>query len=367
MPETIPEADLLGWLARYDYERGSYASARHAYERELEFRRRVQGPEHPQTLASMNNLAMTLARSGRFDGGAQAARRRTLPSAAGCWGRSTRIRLPSMNNLSLTMLAQGDLAEARQAAGRGAGHFAPGAGAGAPRYTHLDEQPGRDLAGQGDLAEARKLQEKVLAIRSWQRVGLDHPDTLQSMNNLALTIQRAGRLGGARNLHEEALDIVRRLLGPEHPYTLTSMNNLSNTLHAQNDLAGARKLQQEVLEIQRRVLGSEHPATLMSMYNLARTLTDQRDLAGARQAASSDTRNPASCAGVRTPGHVYVRLEPVGDASTTWVTARERGLYLEQDLVWMLARDPATLSANQRQIREMGGRGCERKWIVIRG
>ena len=38
----------LSWIgARYDFERGVYASAAHAYERELEFRRRAPGPEHP--------------------------------------------------------------------------------------------------------------------------------------------------------------------------------------------------------------------------------------------------------------------------------------------------------------------------------
>src|SRR5271157_5918588 len=44
IPETIPEADLVGWVARYDYVRGAYASARALWERDLEFRRRVQGP-----------------------------------------------------------------------------------------------------------------------------------------------------------------------------------------------------------------------------------------------------------------------------------------------------------------------------------
>ena len=37
------------------------------------------------------------------------------------------------------------------------------------------------------------------------------------------------------------------------------MNNLAATLRAQGDLAGARKLHEEVLDIRRRVLGPEHP------------------------------------------------------------------------------------------------------------
>ncbi len=59
------------------------------------------------------------------------------------------------------------------------------------------------------------------------------------------------------------------MLGPEHPDTLISMNNLALTIHAQGDLAGARKLEEEALAIRRRVLGPEHPDTLSSMSNMA--------------------------------------------------------------------------------------------------
>ena len=44
MPETIPEAYLVGWVALYDFERGAYASARTLCERELEFAEISSGP-----------------------------------------------------------------------------------------------------------------------------------------------------------------------------------------------------------------------------------------------------------------------------------------------------------------------------------
>ena len=79
------------------------------------------------------------------------------------------------------------------------------------------------------------------------------------------------------------LEAEARLLGKEHPDTLTSMNNLALTLYAQGDLSGARTLQEQVLE------GGQGPApwvrsirsTLTSMLNLAGTLSAQGDLAGA--------------------------------------------------------------------------------------
>ena len=55
------------------------------------------------------------------------------------------------------------------------------------------------------------------------------------------------------------------VLGEEHPDTLTSMNNLAVTMRAQGDLAGARTIQGQLLAIRRRVLGDGHPDTLASM------------------------------------------------------------------------------------------------------
>ena len=50
-----------------------------------------------------------------------------------------------------------------------------------------------------------------------------------------------------------------RILGEEHPDTLASMANLAVTLAAQGDHAGARQLEERVLEAQRRVLDPGAP------------------------------------------------------------------------------------------------------------
>ena len=57
--------------------------------------------------------------------------------------------------------------------------------------------------------------------------GPRHPDTLASMNNLAVLYQGQGRYGEAEPLLREALRLSREALGPRHPTTLASMNNLA--------------------------------------------------------------------------------------------------------------------------------------------
>jgi hypothetical protein len=58
-------------------------------------------------------------------------------------------------------------------------------------------------------------------------LGEDHPDTMHSMHNLALTRRDLGDLQGARELFEQALAGRRRVLGEDHPDTLQSRNDLA--------------------------------------------------------------------------------------------------------------------------------------------
>jgi pentatricopeptide repeat protein len=63
-------------------------------------------------------------------------------------------------------------------------------------------------------------------------LGLEHPDTLISMNDLASTYGKKGRWDEAEELFVQVMETHKRVLGPEHPRTLTSMNNLSVTRKA---------------------------------------------------------------------------------------------------------------------------------------
>ena len=60
------------------------------------------------------------------------------------------------------------------------------------------------------------------------KLGQDHPDTLSSMNNLAIAYRDTGRLSEALPLYEEALRLGKAKLAPDHPNTLMYMNNLAN-------------------------------------------------------------------------------------------------------------------------------------------
>ena len=133
------------------------------------------GPEHPDTLASRNNLAEALREQGNH-AGAEAEHRAVLDIRQRVLGAEHPDTLASRNNLASALYDQGKYA--------------------------------------GAEAEHRA----VLAIR--QRVlGPEHPEVAKSAFNLSLCLQAQGRKRDALEFARRALAILRKALGEEHPNT----------------------------------------------------------------------------------------------------------------------------------------------------
>jgi tetratricopeptide (TPR) repeat protein/predicted Ser/Thr protein kinase len=125
----------------------------------------------------------------------------------------------------------------------------------------------------GRLPEALPLFEETLQLRK-AKLGPDHPDTLTSMHNLATAYRVAGRLSEALPLHEETLQLTKAKLGPDHPSTLFSMSNLAQVYRATGRLKEALPLYEETLQLMKAKLGPDHPDTLTAMNNLAGVYMD---------------------------------------------------------------------------------------------
>jgi hypothetical protein len=81
-----------------------------------------------------------------------------------------------------------------------------------------------------------------------------------------------GDLAGARTLEEQVLEAMARLLGKEHPDTLNSMLNLASLYHTQNQYAKAESLHRQVLRILAEFghrTGHEHPKFRTAINNYA--------------------------------------------------------------------------------------------------
>jgi eukaryotic-like serine/threonine-protein kinase len=125
----------------------------------------------------------------------------------------------------------------------------------------------------GRLNEALKLSEETLAFRR-KLLGPENTNTLATMNNLANSYDDAGRLDEALKLGEEELPLTSKVLGPEHPRTLSAMGNLANSYDGAGRLDEALKLREQVLSLCRKVNGPEHPATITAMLALANSYAE---------------------------------------------------------------------------------------------
>jgi len=120
----------------------------------------------------------------------------------------------------------------------------------------------------GFYGEAEPLCARSLKIRE-ERLGPDHPDTATSLSNIALLYQAMGRYEEAEPLHVRSLKIREERLGPDHPGTATSLNNLAVLHQLMGRYEEAELLYVHALKISAEQLGPEHPDMAQSLNNLA--------------------------------------------------------------------------------------------------
>jgi hypothetical protein len=74
------------------------------------------------------------------------------------------------------------------------------------------------LAAVGRVGEALVLGEETLEVRR-RVLGVEHPDTLRTAYNLAISLADVGRVEEALALGEQTLERRRRVLGEDHAET----------------------------------------------------------------------------------------------------------------------------------------------------
>jgi len=93
--------------------------------------------------------------------------------------------------------------------------------------------------------------------------------------NVGTCLYSDGRCKEGEDLFVQVMDTRKKVLGLEHPDTLGSMNNLALLLANQGKYDEAEPICQQTLQLREKVLGLEHPDTLISMNNLALLLDNQ--------------------------------------------------------------------------------------------
>jgi serine/threonine protein kinase len=226
------QAQMIAVMGKVYFSLGLYPRADALERQAIEIRRRILGPENPDTLRSMSDLGATLWGEGRYPE-SEKILRETLDIQRRVVGPEHPDTLSSMNGLANALILE------------------------------------------NHLPEGEALDRKTLDLRR-RVLGPEHPDTLASMDNLAFTLMGEHLFSEAEKVQTEALNLEHRIQGPEHPDTLYSINRLARILSLEGHYTEAEKVQTEGLAIQRRILGVEHPNTLRSMANLLDILAKEK-------------------------------------------------------------------------------------------
>ena len=127
----------------------------------------------------------------------------------------------------------------------------------------------------GDYTGALALFEEVLAVRR-RTLGDAHPDTLDSITNLALHHTETGNFEAALTLSEEVVASHRKLVGASQELTDEEVAHSIGSLAVVHNLMGncelAYTLHVEALAIRQRLLGEAHLDTLNSRHGLGQCL-----------------------------------------------------------------------------------------------
>jgi len=269
-PETLTSLDELALVLRI---RGRFDEATEVAERTLGVRSRTLGPNHPDTLTAASTLAAVYASLGRL-GPAEELYARTLDVQRRVIGPEHPDTMSTMNDLGVLHDKQNRYREAEELLTATLQLRRRTLGNDAKATLSTMNNLAMAYAHEGRSSEARELFSEVLATQR-RVLGDAHSDTLAAMNNLALTYASERRFADAEVVHQRALTLRREVLGPEHPDTVVSMTNLASTYAAWGRNEEAEQLDRAALDIRMRTLGPEHPDTLVSMNNLAVLLRDE--------------------------------------------------------------------------------------------
>jgi len=199
-----------------------------AAEQALEFCEGIYGPEHPNTAAAMNLLAIMYHRQGRYDDPGP-----LYQKALNIMERTYGLDHPAVT------ITLGHLAEF---------YF---------------------FQGKFEAAEALYVQQLNLI----QHIrGSNDPAMAETLDRLGLLYQVQKRYQEAEPLHSRSIEILESFYSPTHTRVAITLNYLAELYKAQGNFAAAEPLYQRAISIREQVLGKSHTDVAIILDNYANLL-----------------------------------------------------------------------------------------------
>jgi CHAT domain-containing protein len=283
-PEHPDTGASLNNLAYVYCGLGDYGKALPLLKRALVISEKSFGPEHPDTGNSLNSLAAAYRGLGDH-GKAMPLDERALAIFEDSLGPEHPTTAISLNNLAFNYIGLGDYGKAlpllKRALAISEKSLSPENGDTGASLLNLAAA----YRGLGDYGKALPLDERALAI-SEKRFGSEHFNTAVCLVNMAHSYRGLGDFAKALPLDERALAIREKHFGPTDLDTANSLDSLATTYSGLGDYAKALQLLERALVIFEGLLGPQHPSAALTLNNLAEVTYKAEDASASRSYAS---------------------------------------------------------------------------------
>jgi tetratricopeptide (TPR) repeat protein len=138
------------------------------------------------------------------------------------------------------------------------------------------------LADGGDYAAAERAFREAMTLRR-DRLGDGHPEVDNAVSNLAGALAGRGELAEATRLMEGVVARKRRSMGASHPDLAIDMTRFADMLRAMEAHQRAEVLYREALDIQHRSSRGPTGATATTLLGLGRLALGRGDAAAAER------------------------------------------------------------------------------------
>jgi eukaryotic-like serine/threonine-protein kinase len=313
-PDTLASMNNMGVLYQWQ---GNLTEAELYLREALEGRRRVFGVHHPETVTSINNVGVLLRQRGALTD-AESYLREALDARRRIIGDEHSDTLEIANNIGIVLLRQVKLAEAEhyfrevlEGYRRALGNEHRNTLIAIQNMGHVLQEQGRFAESEPYLREALDGMSRVL--------GNEHPNSLAVVVNMGALLQQQGKLAEAERYHGRAISGFRRLFGDGHRNTLISMVHMVALLRQQERFTEAEPYMRRAVDGFRNLLGNDHAETVGAISNLGVLL---RDLGQLEEAERLNAEAVESARRVLPDGHWHTAILLGHHAQTLTAMAR---------------------------------------------
>ncbi len=267
--------DTRNYLALTLERKGDFDEAHRLLEDAVEITRRTSGPDSPDYIISLHNLASELLDRGDLYG-AEPKLREGLALRRRILGPGHPDLYYSLNNLGYDLLQRGEWRAAEPYLKESLEIVTKNMGPENPRLAAPMHNWGLVLQAKGDYQGARDEFTKISAIL--QKANSANTWTAARIaSSIGWLDFDQGRFAAAEQEARAAMDLRRKLGGEETPEYAVSLIQVAETRLYQKDARTAESLLRQALEIRRKRLSAVHPDIAIAEVRLGEALLAEKE------------------------------------------------------------------------------------------